>query len=328
MRRSINFLIIIVLAAIVVACMEIIKFTHPDSAEVNTVVDASMEIKIDVNADIDQRTTLLVGILAPASWNLSENATITYSSPNMPGEGAVSNLKMRLATPSDLSEGKEWKVLMTEKLGNRNNYEPVEWIAFIAEKDHLWKGGDKFEGTINFKLKTGSENIRTNLSYFIGNTQDGVHDDNQYYLLQNKLFETTGGDNPLIDYTMPKIAYMTPQKFTWEDIVRFNFDATVKVDDIDSPLKDASEVYFMARATYNNGASTVVVDEISTKTHMQSEGENKWFLYMYPHEYFAIPAETKIEKIEFYLVNKDKSIEVKLPDGGEFLFLENCPEQK
>lgn len=326
MKRSIKYISIIAIAVIIAACMEILSFTHPDSAKVDTTVDANIKVKISMNKDIDQRTTFLMGVLAPVSWDLSKNAVITYSSPNMPGEGAVSNLKMRLATPSDLSGGKEWGVVMKEKLGNRNNYEPVEWIVFIAEKDHLWKGGDVFEGTIDIKFKTGTENIRTNLSYFIGNTADGVHSDNAFYLLQDKLFETTDGSNALIDYTMPKIAHMSPQNFTWEDIVRFNFDATVTVDDVESALKDADEVYFMARATYNDGASTVVVDEISTKTRMLSEGKNKWFLYMYPHEYFAIPAGTKIEKIEFYLVNKDKSIEVLLPNGDEFLFLENCPK--
>lgn len=308
----------------VAACMKIVEFNHPDSAAVNSEVEANIKVKIDVDKDIDIRTTFVMGVLAPTSWNMSENMTITYSSNNMPGEGAVSNLKMRLATASDLTEGKEWNTVMTEKLGSRNNYEPVEWIVFIAEKDHLWKGGDSFEATINIKFKTGEDNIKTNLSYFIGNAEDGVHNDNQYYLLKDHIFETTGGSNPTIDYTMPKISYITPQKYTWEDIVRFNFDATIEVDGEESPLKDAEEVYFIASATYNDGNTSVSVGETSTKTRMIKNGNNRWFLYMYPHEYFSIPAGTKIDKIEFYFTNKDKTIKVAMPNGNDFTFFESC----
>ena len=42
-----------------------------------------------------------------------------------------------------------------------------------------------------------------------------------------------------------------------------------------------------------------------------------------PHESFGVPAGVKIDKVSFYMVNADKSIEVKMPDGEEFSFPEN-----
>ena len=46
-------------------------------------------------------------------------------------------------------------------------------------------------------------------------------------------------------------------------------------------------------------------------------------LYIYPHEFFGIPAEKRIENVSFYMASEDKSIEVKMPDGEEFSFPEN-----
>ena len=110
--------------------------------------------------------------------------------------------------------------------------------------------------------------------------------------------------------------YITPDAFTWEDIVAVNFDPTIQVDGEDSPLLNADEVYMMAEATYNSGANKVTVDEISSKTLM-TKFDSVFKLYIYPHEFFGIPAGTEIEKITFYFVNKDKSIEVKNPSTGE-----------
>ncbi|WP_265440000.1 DUF4961 domain-containing protein, partial [Klebsiella pneumoniae] len=108
-----------------------------------------------------------------------------------------------------------------------------------------------------------------------------------------------------------------------EDIVAMHYDATILLDgQTTPPLKGVDKVYLMARALCDNSTKEVVVDQIGEKTLMKASGKDKWMLYMYPHEFFGIPAGTKIDKVSFYMVNADKSIEVKLPDGSEFTFAE------
>lgn len=316
MKRYYKYILSILAVVGIVGCMELVSLIHPDSAPVNSEIEVVANIKVKL--DVGPRTTLVCGILAPVSWNLAQNATITYSSADMPS-GAISGEPMRVATDADVApDGKPWAQTMNEKLGYRGNYEPVEWVAFIAVNPQTWNQNDSFSGTVNIKFKTGGENIKTKLSYFIGNALDGVNNDPQYYLIADKLFETTGGSNPTIDYTTPKICTITPKYYTWEDIVAFNFDATIKVDNNDSALKGATEVYFQAEATYDNGQKTSTVTEISPKTKMVKKDTDKWIIYMYPHEFFNIPAGTKIEKIAFYMVNADKTVVVKLPDGTDF----------
>lgn len=320
MKRYYRYLTIAALAALVAGCMEFLSINHLETAPVNTGVDATFDVKIKIAENIGNRTTPVIAMLAPTAWQIGQNAVITYTTSD--GSGVM---EMRLATGTDVEPktGGTWAAALKSRLGQKGNYEPVEWVAFIASTQHNWVDNDEFTGKITVRFTTGSENIKTNLAYFIGNTQDGVHDDPQYYLLHEQPFETTGGSNATIDYTLPKMCSISPENFTWEDIVAINYDAAIQVDGVDSPLKGADEIYLMARASYNGETQEIVVDQVGEKTLMTKNGRDKWMLYLYPHEFFGIPAGVKIDQVRFYLVNADKSIEVKMPDGEEFTFPEN-----
>lgn len=320
MKRYYRYLTIAALAAIVAGCMEFLAVNHPATAPVNTGVDATFDVKIEVNKDIDIRTTPVVAILAPTAWKMAENAVVTYTTSD--GSG-TKEMRLAVGTDKEPKTGGPWSAALKSRIGLKSNYEPVEWVAFIATTDHNWGPNDQFTGTITVRFTTGSENLKTNLAYFIGNTQDGVHDDAQYYLLHEQPFETTGGSNATIDYTLPKMCSISPEAFTWEDIVAIKYDATIQVDGVDSPLKGADKIYLMARASYNGETQEAVVDAVGAKTLMTKNGKDKWMLYIYPHEFFGVPAGVKIDKVSFYMVNADKSIEVKMPDGEEFSFPEN-----
>ena len=321
MKKINRYIFVGLVMAALVGCMELLNVVHPDTAQINSTVEASFEVKVHIDPELGaNRSDVLVGILAPQSWNLAESAVLTYSSADMP-DGPADKLKMRLATDQDLNvQGVKWVDDFKAKLGTKGNYEPVEWVVFISEKkDHLWKPDDQFTATLNVSFKTGDENIKTKLVYFIGNTADGVHSEPKYYLMHEQLFTTTGGTNELIDYTIPKMCFMTPANFTYEDILAYTFDPNVEVGG-ETPLKGAEEVHFMSVATYGEG-QTVAIEEVSEKTKMV-KSDIYWVKYMYPHEYFNIPASEKITKIEFYMVNADKSVVVKLPSGENLVIPE------
>lgn len=320
MKRNYRYLTIAALTAFVAGCMEFLAIDHPATAPVNTGVNATFEVKVKVADQIGTRTTPVVAMLAPAAWKIAENAVVTYTTSD--GSGTM---EMRPATDADVEPGTKgtWSGGLRERIGLKGNYEPVEWVAFIAATDHAWKDNDEFTGTVHVRFTTGGDNLKTNLAYFIGNTQDGVNNDPQYYLLHEQPFETTGGDNPTVDYTTPKMCTITPEAFTWEDIVAIRYDATVQVDGEDSPLKGAEAVYLLARASCEGGTQEVVVDLPNARTRMTADGRDKWVLYLYPHEFFAVPQGVKIGEVSFFLSNADRSIEVKMPDGEEFTFPEN-----
>ena len=324
MKRYYQYIIVtVILIAAVISCMELKKFLHPQSAPIDSYVDVSLEIEYNLEG-FDRTAKVVVAMLAPTNWN-SDDIVVTYSSENMRG-GPYVNMPMHRIPPNEIDSqsGLDWVSSLTKGLGKFGNYDPVQWVAFMGEEDHNWKIGDNFTATVNIKFKTGTENIRVNLVYFVSNSVEGVHNDSQYYILQDFLFETTGGSNPLVDYTVPKMCSVSPVKFTYKDIIRLNFNATVQVDDEDSPLKGADEVFFMAKAIYDNETKSVEVYETSAKTLMHKEDKDKWFVYFYPHEYFSIPTDVKIDNISYYITDRDKSIEVRLPNGNDFVITEDC----
>lgn len=333
MKRYYKYLAIIALVMFVVAgCIELLNFTHPDSAPINTQIDVEMELKLVVDKDNGDFTApLVVSVLMPTSWNKSL-ISVTYSSDNLSG-GPFVNEPMRATTASDKYRSLnsqpgpgDWNSETLKKLGRLGNYQPMQWVTFIGTQKHDFKGDMEYTGTIKIKLTTGTENIKTNLAYVVCEDKDGYSD--KYYVLKEKIFETTGGDNVLIDYTIPTVCSVGPDSFTWEDIVVINYDATLKIRDNDQPLKGKDEVYLMATATYDNGAGVpvkVIIDEISSKTLMKVKSRDKWFLYLYPHEYFNIPAGKSITAISCYFVDATGGIEMRPGDeSSEFVLVEKC----
>lgn len=315
MKRYQKYLALIGLALSVAACMKILKVTHPETAPVNTGVDVSIDIEVTPAETGSSR--VLVGILAPEKWKLAENSHVTFTTSYGP-----KTMTMRVATDADVApSGKTWPASLRDSLGTQDNYEPVEWTAFIADEELSWTNKEVFTGTVQIHFTTGAENLKTNLAYVVSNVKEAA--DVDVRAVHKQLFETTGGDNATIDYTQPKLCSITPETFTWEDIVALHYNLSIPINGEDSPLKDADAVYLMARATYGDGAYEAVVDEVGPKTRMMKNGADEWVLWIYPHEFFGIPSGVKIDAVSFYMVNADKSIEVKMPDGGEFSFAEN-----
>ncbi len=316
-----NSIIVLAAVAVIAGCMKFLSVEHPETAPVNSEVEVKFNIQIDIDSGIDYRTTPVIAMLAPASWGIADNAEVTYVTSDADGK----TWTMRLAGAGDIEKlsGLDWASGLKSRIGVKGNFEPVEWVAWIADENRDWVGGDSFTGTVTIKFKTGSDNIKCNLAYFIGNTQDAIHNEPEYFMLhEQKGFMTTGGENALVDYTVPKMCKVTPEAYTWEDFVCFHYDATMQVEGVDSPLKGADKIYIQMRALYDGGKETVV-ELISDKTLMNADARDKWSRWIYPHEFFGIPAGKTIEKISFWMVNEDKSIVVKLPDGNEFSFAEN-----
>jgi hypothetical protein len=312
MKRYQKYLAITGFSLFVATCVSIVGITHPDSAPVNSVVEVSLDVEV---APAETETgKILVGILAPETWSLAENAEVTYTTSLDPDVVKT----MSVATSANLApSGKPWAASLRDSLGTQDNYEPVEWIAFIADEDISYENLIAFTGTVHISFTAGDQNLKTNLAYVVTSIQDAADVDVRG--VRKVTFETTGGENAMIDYTQPKVCSVTPETFTWEDIVAVHFNLSLG----DSPLKGADKVYMMARATYSEGTQEVVVDEVSEKTLLLSEGTDKWVLYIYPHEFFDIPAGETIGDVGFHLVNEDKSIVVKMSGDVDFSVPEN-----
>lgn len=77
LKTYIKVPVILVASFILTMCMTIEKITHPDNPQVNSEIEISVDVKL-VPAN-DDNTKMIFAVLAPQSWNIVDNATLTLT---------------------------------------------------------------------------------------------------------------------------------------------------------------------------------------------------------------------------------------------------------
>ena len=126
--------IIIVLPLLLVMCMTIENITHPDSPQVNSEIEIGVDLKFEPAGN--DNTKLIFAVLAPKSWNISDNAQLTYTT-NGYSKGDVVNEKMSLVeeTAIEPKTGLFWTEAIESEIGLMGNLGPVEWVVFESQNN-------------------------------------------------------------------------------------------------------------------------------------------------------------------------------------------------
>lgn len=318
-----NWIAILILAFIMVTCMTIEKITHPDNPQVNSNIDISVDIKLE--PENDDNTKLVFAVLAPQSWNLSENANLTFTT-NGYTKGDVVNEQMSLMADTDAepTTALAWSSALQSEIGLMGNLGPVEWVVFESQTTFIITDEEEKLITANVKinLTTGSQNIKLFMGYFFCGKNRGMHSEYYKENAKSKVLTVTGGSNAMLDYTTVSLVSTIPGSFGWGDIFSINFETVA--GEVETDLKDAEKVYLYGKAFFDGGNDSSIVDVVSDKTLMEKTGETTWQKYIYPKEFFGLPADAVIEKAYFHFTNEDKSIVVKQMSGDDFLITETC----
>jgi hypothetical protein len=216
-----------------------------------------------------------------------------------------------------------WSAALQSRLGLMGNLGPVEWVVFKTKTKFIITDEDEKLITANVKVKltTGSQNIRLFMGYFFCGKNRGFHSEYFKDNAKSKVLTVTGGTNAMLDYTTVSLVSTTPGTFGWGDIVSINFET--EVGDVETALKGADKVYLYGRAKLSDG-SELVVDEVSAKTLMVSVGSTTWQKYIYPKQFFSLPAGKTITEAYFHFTNADKSIVVRNSSGEDFQVTATC----
>ncbi len=319
-----KWIVILILPFLLVMCMTIEKISHPDNPQVNSKIEIGVDIKLE--SDTEDYTELVFGVLAPKSWNVADNAGLTFTSDGYSG-GDVTEEEMILMTDSD----KEPTTLLNwsqafqsdPEIGFMGNVGPVEWVVFRSQTKFNIVDDDVVKAKIRIKLRTGSENIKLNMGYVFCGKNNGLADDYYDPNAKSKVITVLGGTNELIDYTSVSLVSTTPGSFAWGDIVAINFET--KSGKVETPLHDVERVYLYGKVVYYSGKlDSSVVDIINDKTLMGKVGETTWQKYIYAKDFFQLPEDAVIEQAFFHFTNEDKSVIVKSPTGQDFFLKETC----
>ncbi len=316
-------ILVLIFPVIMMMCITIEKITHPDNPQVNSEIEIGVDLKLV--PENDDNTELVFAVLAPKSWNIAQNAQLTYSTTGYT-KGDIVNEQMELManTETEPTTATSWSTALQSEIGLMGNLGPVEWVVFKSQTTFIITDEDEKLITANVKIKltTGSQNMKVFMGYFFCGKHKGFHSEFYKANAKSKVMTVTGGSNPMIDYTTVSLVSTIPGTFGWGDIVSINFET--KAGAVETALKDADKIYLYGKAFYANGSDSTVVEVISTKTQMEKVGETSWQKYIYPKEFFNLPDGTVITETHFHFSNEDQSIIVKDMSGKDFVITATC----
>lgn len=314
---------ILILPFIVMMCMTIDNITHPDDPQVNS----EIEIGVDLNLvpGNDDNTKMVFAVLAPKSWNIADNAELTFSTEGYT-KGDITNEPLTLIPESEVepTTALGWSSALQSEIGLMGNLGSVEWVVFESQTTFIITDEEEklIVADVKIKLTTGSQNIKLFMGYFFCGKNRGLHEEYYKENAKSKVLTVTGGSNALIDYTSVSLVSTIPASYGWGDIFSINFETETGV--VETALKGADKVYMYGKAIYANGTDSSIVDVISDKTLMEKISETTWQKYIYPKDFFNLPDGAVINEAYFHFTNKDQSIVVTDISEDDFLITETC----
>ncbi|MDR2911899.1 MAG: DUF4961 domain-containing protein [Alistipes sp.] len=320
----------LVLPFTVVTCMTIEDIIHPDDAQVDS--EITIQVKLKFVSETDRQSKLAFGILAPKSWNIANNATLTLNTTAQYAPSQVTDEPMTVIPAAQLnpSTGTPWAASFQSRFGLLGNYGPMEWVVFESQTDFLVHdtaddGKQKeIDGVVTIKLTTGPDNMKVNMGYAYcgktyGFTADEYPEDRD--VVASKVLEVSGGAGPVVDFTTVSLISTTPQAFGYGDIFAINF--VEETESTTTPLKGADKVYLWGKVVYDGGEEKVV-DAIDAKTLMEKIGDGAWQRYIYPRDFFDLPAGAVITATYFHFSDESGSIVVRNNDDEDFMIVESA----
>ncbi|HOK35644.1 MAG TPA: DUF4961 domain-containing protein [Paludibacteraceae bacterium] len=252
----------------------------------------------------------IFSFLAPKSWNVRQNATVTYTTTL--ATNPEEELKMSVVPESSLPKnggGRTWgEALMQEYGVGPNVLSDMEWVTFATNDKWAIYNGDKPNYTIYLRTNVGYQNLKAYLGFFVNHTDDGMSTsaDHKKVKFSDTPFEVYGGKGLMIDYSTDHFNKVQPLASLQDDYVTFSFNGGVYQNDLIS----CSEIYFEGIAYDENGEIISEVNEKTDKTllHRESMFSQVYSLTMWPASFFNVPQGKEIKKIDYVFTNKDRSI--------------------
>ena len=278
----------------------------------------------------------VLSILVPKIWNSRANATMSYENTTI-DPGVIHPMFL---IPDEISpkqnqwQGMTWAQALMQKFGIGQNVpgSDMEWVTFWSDP-HDYSNLNAGFVNIFVKIKTSDDNVKCKLGFFLNHSDDGISDNSDHWeiLFMNDPFETVGAPGGVIDFCEEHPNSETPMFVTKDDIVTIRYSSAVKVPDlkgdtVNTALYGVPDVYLCASAYTASGKYDVI--ETTDKTHLMKESDYIYSLTFWPADYFDIPENEDISRIEYYFVNADQSVYVKnLNDDGTespFVYLFDC----
>lgn len=270
----------------------------------------------------------VVGFLAPKSWDVANNAKVTYTCDL--ADDRTKELTMSVIPASQLPKngnGRTWSDAMMQDYGvGPNVLDDMEWVVF--QTDQKWDiiNNQVPYYTIYIRTNVGEQNLKCHLGFMVNHTDDGLSSssDHKKVNFSDVCFEVVGGKGATIDFCNNHYNKVAPMSALQDDYVTFSFLG----DAADNDLVNG-DIYLQATAVTESGKE-YKIEEKSSKTLLRklSEESKTYNITIWPGGFFGLPQDEVISYINYIFTNKDGSVEIgQSDDDYEQLGIEK-PEQR
>lgn len=304
-------LLILLMALFMVTCVEFEKgIDGPETAKAGETVTFTVHPYIHPDEG-RENSRMIIGFLAPKSWDVVNNTKVTYTSDVENGVQTMSLVpKSVLVEWSDVEFGSKvnWWDLLEKTYGvGPNVLQDMEWVVYQTDKTYSVSANEEIHADVHITTKVGQQNLRAKLGFFVGETADGIWMDSHYDIQYSDCFEVTDGKGAIIDFCELHINAATPSSASQDDIITLIYQGDI----LENDLKNADEVYLCAKAYTDSGNSYEVCGG-SAKTRMEKQWGlgNTFEISIWPRGYFEIAEGEVITDIEYIFTNADGSIKV------------------
>ena len=305
------------------SCVFLDSIVYEPTATAGEKATFTMKVRLEPLAAVND-DRLVVAFLVPKIWKAAANTKVTYTSSLYTGSIRTMSLIPSGTLPKNAA-GLTWEAALRERFGfGPNVLDDMEWLVYWSDDMESVTVRENFTADVKIETKTGPENMNVKLGFFVNHTDDGFSGSADHYkVLYTDCFQVINGEGIIMDFCESHFNMFQPSNVTKDDIATIKFQGGIAPNALDGE----EEVYMCATAYTNTGNAYEVVDR-SEKSKMIKDSHNgKTFsLTLWLGDYFKIPQDESISRIEYYFTNKDGSKAVKevATDGTVSLFITPC----
>lgn len=285
-------------------------------AKANT--DATFTLKGHIDCHEDHNgVNFVLGVLAPKSWKIAENARITYKCDLAEDHNQLLTMSPIPSTSLPKNgQGRTWVECLTQEYGvGTNVLDDMEWVAFQTDDKYSIINNQFPTFTIFITTNVGEKNLKCHLGIFINHTDDGFSGGNDHKTVQFSpdCFEVVDGVGLTLDYCNDHFNKISPMSCLQNDYVTFTFKGSAA----ENTLAATKEVYLQGTAyTTSGGRYTMDVRDGKSRMVRENAYSDTYNITFWPVDFFGVPEDEVIERIEYYFTNSDGTITITQSDDN------------
>lgn len=311
------------LVALIAGCVYLDGVDQPSSVKAGEQLEATLHAHVDVAED-RQNVRFVIAVLVPRSWNAAQNMQMSYVSEDF-GSGTLVQVPAGVKAPNS-GNNLDWSPALKNRFGiGPNLIDDMEWVVFWTKEQYNMKNGDKPKIDAQISIKSGLQNMKFKVGYFIGSSIDGLDDylggpGAKYKTWFSDCFEVTDGEGDLMDFCNPPQTFVDPYRSTDNDIITLTYDRDI----LPGPL--AEEIYLCATAELAGGETKTICEATAANRMKAVVGaKGRFEMTFWPRQYFGLQEGEVIERLTYYFTDETGNIKVGYANTEEpFVYTFRC----